>query len=997
MKHRFLIIAAALTAGLASFSACMKESEIDEKYRPAGTEIIFSAESTYKNNEDTRTEFTNTDVGVSGYTNKFERINWVAGDAMSISYQRSGSTTQTGTYAVNSTPTASGELSNAGVQYIDAGTKLTWLDGSGDHLFFAMYPDNSSTSNALSPVSGGATITGTVYGTQSVTYNPAQKKYLPSDMSKCYMVGYKKVSSTGSESRVTIPFTPAVTIFEFILKKQEGSAKVKSVELKADNLTGTFSFKLTGGTNSKGEDWWNRSTTSGSNRTSVSGAGNTITVTFPSPVTMTTTEAVNFTVLALPVDISNITVTLEMSTDGGSHYFKKHLDLNHTFKAAKKHIITNYYVPNETWTYTLEHTGEVKTLSGVGAYEEVIRTTKSAGDTDTAPLASFYTKQGDPAKYNVDVTYQYAPDNNGVPGTFSATKPTGLSSVSTSGSVNKNLYATVTANTSAPEVDQTGIDLVSVHAQKLRDNGYFGSNTAPQDLSLLEITETGLKARSSGKPTTANCYIVDRPGYYMFPLVYGNSIDHTRSSAPLYINGANLYSYKESANPGSPEMKVWHVLQNSNGTAITTPYILDDLGLTTGQVEAVYMWQDIPDGEALIIPAASISVTTKSTSNMFYDPVAGSYKTTVPYIRFEVPTNSIRQGNIVIALRRNSGNKEILWSWHIWVSDGYDANSDGRGEGFSTFNVATREGVMASNDFLPITLGWCDTGTATTYKDRVWWVKVIQNTSGNELLFRVVQRTEPTADATSSGTFYQWGRKDPFPPTDGDSPRNKACTVSESQYNPIQGTNKLILTYSNFETAAMSIQHPNYFYVSSNMADAIDGGFYNWLKNTLYPNNLWNMNQGSSTDDKVISKTVYDPCPPGFCMPNKYAFTLFTTTGTDSNKKAEFNVLDRNGDGVIDNGDFKNGANYGWYFYTNASKSVSVWIPAFGLRDRQTGDYKYTLTPQYGDKMGNYWTGAPSHYQNGTAATSLDETRDLIYPHAGESRSYGYPIRPVKE
>lgn len=500
----------------------------------------------------------------------------------------------------------------------------------------------------------------------------------------------------------------------------------------------------------------------------------------------------------------------------------------------------------------------------------------------------------------------------------------------------------------------------------------------------------------------------------MFPLVYGNAIDWTRTAANtnnLIINGANLYAYKDAASPASDAVNVWHALQNSNGARITTPYILDDLGLSVGDVEAVYLWQDVAEGTSLIIPANSISVTTKTfsgTSELFYDPVGSSYKTTVPYIRFEVPSSSIRQGNIVIALRKKASvdsNQTILWSWHIWVSDGADNNGDIAGDGFFTYPVSTRGGVNASNDFLPVTLGWCETGTATKYKDRVWWVKVVQNTSGKELLFRVNQQPEPVvSDATASGTFYQWGRKDPFPPTDGIQESNKACTSYSPTYNPLTGTNGVHLEYTDATNAAHAIRNPYIFYRSSQIMDAgVDaeghtiGGFYNWMRHTLYPNNLWNMNQGSGTADLAIAKTVYDPCPPGFSLPHKLAYSLFTTTGDDTSNKNEYFVLDRNGDGVLDNTDFQVGANCGWYFYTDASKSSTVFIPAFGVRERQTGNFVYTLTPQWGAKSGSYWTGAGSSYLKGCPATCLDVGRDFLYPHGGESRSYGYPIRPVKE
>lgn len=55
--------------------------------------------------------------------------------------------------------------------------------------------------------------------------------------------------------------------------------------------------------------------------------------------------------------------------------------------------------------------------------------------------------------------------------------------------------------------------------------------------------------------------------------------------------------------------------------------------------------------------------------------------------------------------------------------------------------------------------------------------------------------------------------------------------------------------------------------------------------------NLWDMTETAtlshsyqsgapnSGKDKIVVKTIYDPCPPGFSVPNYTAFTIFTKTG----------------------------------------------------------------------------------------------------------------------
>ena len=159
MKDKILIWALA-TAGSVLSVSCVKEAAMDEKYRPEGTEIIFGAQGEYENAaEETRTEFTGTEYTYS--SKKYERINWVSGDKMAINYQRSSMTTQQGVYTVTSFVGSSNEVHEANVERT-GGTKLTWNGGSGNHKFFAMYPESSMSTRS----GGGVTITGSIPGSQ---------------------------------------------------------------------------------------------------------------------------------------------------------------------------------------------------------------------------------------------------------------------------------------------------------------------------------------------------------------------------------------------------------------------------------------------------------------------------------------------------------------------------------------------------------------------------------------------------------------------------------------------------------------------------------------------------------------------------------------------------------------------------------------------------------------------------------------------------------------
>ena len=97
------------------------------------------------------------------------------------------------------------------------------------------------------------------------------------------------------------------------------------------------------------------------------------------------------------------------------------------------------------------------------------------------------------------------------------------------------------------------------------------------------------------------------------------------------------------------------------------------------------------------------------------------------YITFITPT-PMKNGNAVIAAKDEGGN--ILWSWHIWLCDGYNPALVGFSQAYNN-----------------------DAGT---------------------MMDRNLGATSAEPGAGSLGLLYQWGRKDPFLGGDGASPTTPA-------------------------------------------------------------------------------------------------------------------------------------------------------------------------------------------------------------------------------
>ena len=104
----------------------------------------------------------------------------------------------------------------------------------------------------------------------------------------------------------------------------------------------------------------------------------------------------------------------------------------------------------------------------------------------------------------------------------------------------------------------------------------------------------------------------------------------------------------------------------------------------------------------------------------------------------------------------------------------------------------------------------------------------------------------------SSGAFYQWGRKDPFVT----AANSGAFTVKNTHYTITAETT----------TIETSVKNPATFYAKDN------GATSDWLATAN--NSLWG-----------TTKTIYDPCPAGYRVPDQNAFKdNLTTLSATSNE-----------------------------------------------------------------------------------------------------------------
>ena len=320
------------------------------------------------------------------------------------------------------------------------------------------------------------------------------------------------------------------------------------------------------------------------------------------------------------------------------------------------------------------------------------------------------------------------------------------------------------------------------------------------------------------------------------------------------------------------------------------------------------------------------------------------------YLDFEVKQSDIKSGNAVVAVTKGG---TVVWSWHLWFAPKSALNK---------IEVTNHQGVKYN--FTEETLGWKPKGEVTTYNaPRTVKVKVEQTiANGGTKQFTVINITQNNGGKKEGiATLYQFGRKDALPGTDTFYPTN-----SYSFDNTTGG-----------RSLGYAIQHPENMFIYAQTGTY----YYDWCNATYY--NLWSAdNTTTGFNDNAVVKTVYDPCPVGFKMPASNAFTGFTSNGQYQSGAANINA-----NGTADSWD-KFSAAYGHNFYTNGSKTATIFFPASGCRSSSGGSLSNV------GNYGYYWSAVPFNTYYGC---SLIFGWSNVYPQYSNYRSYGFAARPVSE
>jgi len=494
-------------------------------------------------------------------------------------------------------------------------------------------------------------------------------------------------------------------------------------------------------------------------------------------------------------------------------------------------------------------------------------------------------------------------------------------------------------------------------------------------------SEAGTDVVNLAAKEPANCYVINKPGYYSFPLEYGNA-----------STGTNAYTYM-GAPIADDNLSKDFVLKNFVGhdnKSIAGPAI-------TGVSDVVLVWQDAPG----LISDIKLEGST---------------------VKFHAGWQTFTQGNAVIAARNSDG--VILWSWHIWATHyKWDGSEDIE---ITTAEIEDTDGTILPGvpyKMAPCNLGFCEPHEGD--KKREFKVRLIvelpvpdkSKAEKTVLVTGTMTQEEIVASVAGDNTYYQWGRKDPMLPGVWNSDiyeNGYKGYGKDPQFN--MDNKKYYSDDFKFERAPSAvsigeaIKYPYRFYMYNNYGgdkhpDNFPRRHWHNGEGTNYGNhgimNYWNANlyemskeDAGIINNKEVQKTIYDPCPPGYNVPSAHVFSAFSDTyGKAGRSFADFEnvngyVLDKYND---------EGMRIGWKF------NNGVFFPATGLRDMGMSkiviDWGDTDTwPAHADLT---FIATTSFIEDGITYRCLifyldrRHGQDKICVNCGSNNSYGFSVRPV--
>lgn len=298
------------------------------------------------------------------------------------------------------------------------------------------------------------------------------------------------------------------------------------------------------------------------------------------------------------------------------------------------------------------------------------------------------------------------------------------------------------------------------------------------------------------------------------------------------------------------------------------------------------------------------------------------------------------KGNVLIGVRKADGTeREYLWSWHLWITD-YNPTYTGAWQP-EEHTYAVANGHVHRYEGSPL---WDNDGK---YKNKYIMDRNLGALSASSNEYK-----------ESCGFYYQFGRKDPFPHS-----QTKLYNIDgsmEKDFNSDQ--NECIELAPGVTELTTSVNHPYIFYCPG---EASDWMYQNPYRSKPWNNPDWYLKQSESDNEK----SLFDPCPPGWRLPENGTWDVFSNSGIPNAQKP---------------------FSRGWNFYMIAEaeeNSETTWYPTPGSRHFSSG----TITEE--GRMGYCWSASPQ----GTYGYHLFIYSGHLGTRNNSHRGHGFSVRCIQE
>lgn len=366
----------------------------------------------------------------------------------------------------------------------------------------------------------------------------------------------------------------------------------------------------------------------------------------------------------------------------------------------------------------------------------------------------------------------------------------------------------------------------------------------------------------------------------------------------------------------------------------------------------------IGNGEAGIIADAGFHTTSASidpkSAKLMWEDTEG-FISGVSLVKGKVLFTAEKNvGNAMIAVFDGAGT--VLWSWHIW----------GVGDTMPEDEEVSSQATISANSTLKVK-------------------------------YTVMDRTLGALSKTSYfTTLYQWGRKDPIPNSTTYFVDGQATDIETTYpvYKPGSAADATILT---------SIQHPeciidDYKDQAGDWLASDKTNNYNLLwgdANTTY---VFNKSKPAAGKGWTNGKTIYDPCPSGYRVSSKFAWTGFCGSSSGDTKNIDY----------INFVKYENG----YYFKKNSSDGVGIYFPMTGSRGCKTGSLWVGSGASAYSSLNHdasYWASAPSQnlgkgarmsispYVASPSSSTQTSANSINTVDESGNRSATHPVRCIRE